>query len=848
MQQAKYSGLDCLQMLVENLRRNINFDAVMTGELKARYLDAPADVLLEIADNLQLKPELVTDLAADFSNYAGPALLPLQNGNWICLLKLSQLAGSKVDLFDPLMNTATNTISVPKDQLLGKAAGQAILFRNLNAVDHSRQTALFCLVNLARHHHMSLDVGRLMHRYAIGETEPGLPLLLEIAIDCNFKCRHTVLSWQKLQHMGNAYPFIGIDRNHKYVIFCGIRQNEGVPELVVSDPGSGNGQVFQFLSQAEYEERFSGEVVLVKKVFTLGGEHPKFGLLWFLPEFIRLSEVFRHLIVTVVMITLIALIMPIFFQVVVDRVLVNKAYQTLNVLGIGMVIAVLFNAGLEFLRNYYLLFATNRIDMATASKTFRHLMRLPVGFFERNPSGMLVKHMQQTEKIRGFLSGNLFFTFLDVLSLVIFLPFLLFYSVELTLVVIGFSAMMALVIAVLIKPFQSRLNELYRAEGKRQSMLVESIHGIRTVKTLALEPLQTKHWNDTSAYAIQSYFKVGKISMSAKSISQILEMLMTVTVIWLGTMLVLHNALSVGSLIAFQMLSMRVSGPLVRMVGLVHEYQQIAVSVNMLGHVMNTPAEEDKGGVTNPLRGAVSFENVTFQYTLDTPQVIRNFSLDIPVGSMIGIVGRSGSGKTTLTKLLQNLYPLNSGLIKIDGIDLREINKAHLRSSIGVVLQENYFFTGTIRENIALTKRNATLDEVVYAAKLAGADEFVSRLPQAYDTVLEENGGNLSGGQKQRLAIARALLTNPAILIFDEATSALDPESESVVQDNLNMIAKGRTVLIVSHRLSIVSGASKILVIDKGEKVDFASHRELLAKDGIYRDFWMQQMERNLKK
>ena len=325
-------------------------------------------------------------------------------------------------------------------------------------------------------------------------------------------------------------------------------------------------------------------------------------------------------------------------------------------------------------------------------------------------------------------------------------------------------------------------------------------------------------------------------------------MLMTVCVIWVGVYLVRDKIITVGALIAFQMLAGRVTGPLVRMVGLIHEYQQIALSVKMLGVVMNTSKEPAGGGVRNALKGNIEFDNVTFQYRPDTPQVIRNFSLDIQQGMTIGIVGRSGSGKTTLTKLLQGLYPVQSGLIKIDGIDLREIDKAHLRSSIGVVLQENYFFNGTVRENISLTKRSAALEEIIYAAKLAGADDFVQKLPKGYDTVLEENASNLSGGQKQRLAIARALLTNPPILIFDEATSALDPESETVIQNNLSAIARGRTVLIISHRLSIVSNATKILVIDNGERTAFASHRELLAMPGTYSEFWHQQMERHLEK
>ena len=416
------------------------------------------------------------------------------------------------------------------------------------------------------------------------------------------------------------------------------------------------------------------------------------------------------------------------------------------------------------------------------------------------------------------------------------------YSVELTLVVIGYSALMACVIACLIKPFQRRLNELYQAEGKRQSMLVESIHGVRTVKSLSLEPVQEKYWDDSTAYAIKSYFKVGKISMTARSISHVLELLMSITVIWLGAHLVFNYQITIGALIAFQMLAGRVTGPLVKMVGLIHEYQQIALSVRMLGVVMNTPMEPEGGGMRNPLRGNVSFENVTFQYRPDLPAVIKNVSFEVPQGGTLGIVGRSGSGKTTLTKLLQGLYNVQQGLVKIDGVDIREIDKSHLRGSIGVVLQENYFFSGTVRENIGMTRRSASLEEIIYAAKLAGADEFIQKLPRGYDTMLEENASNLSGGQKQRLAIARALLSNPPILIFDEATSALDPESEHVIQTNLKAIAKGRTVLIISHRLSIVSNSDNILVIDAGEKVDFGTHRELLGRPGIYQEFWNQQM------
>ncbi len=849
---ADTSGLVCLGSLVANLKRNVNFDALLTDVLKEKYNTEPAEVLLELATTMQLRPEVAENLDAAAASYSGPALARLSDGSrWIFLVNLQQITGEQATIFDPSGAAGNHTINVKVAELKSKLDPHVILFRNLQAVDNSKQSGLFCLASIARHHQYNLDIRQLAHEYAIGEEDVPVHLLRAIASDHHFKTGIARLPWKKLENLGQAYPAIGIKKDGKYLVLCGMRTREDREELVVVDPvelSRNPNEQFLFWNREQYEEACSGRGILIKREFRLADEEQPFGLRWFIPEFLKLKGIFGQIALAVLVLNLIALVTPLFFQIVVDKVLVNKSINTLNVLGIGIVIAILFNGMMEFLRNYLLLFSTNKIDISVATKTFRHLMRLPIEFFERVPSGVLLKHMQQSEKIRGFLSGNLFFSILDLFSLVVFIPFLLLYSVELTLVVLGFSALMALVIACLIKPFQKRLNELYQAEGKRQSMLVESIHGVRTVKSLAIEPVQERIWDNSTAYAIKAYFKVGKISMTAKSISQVLEMLMTVTVIWLGASLVFEVQLSVGALIAFQMLAGRVTGPLVKMVGLIHEYQQVALSVRMLGVVMNTRQEPPGGGVRNPLRGVIDFENVNFQYTPDTPLVIRNFSLEIPLGSTVGIVGRSGSGKTTLTKLLQGLYPLQQGLIKIDGIDIREIDKAHLRSSIGVVLQENYFFNGTVRANICLTKPNATLEEIIYAARLAGADEFVQKLTKGYDTMLEENASNLSGGQKQRLAIARALLTNPPILIFDEATSALDPESENVIQNNLAAIARGRSVLIISHRLSIVSGADKILVLDQGEKSAFASHRELLAQPGTYRDFWQQQMERNLAK
>ncbi len=838
------SGLQCLQPLFSQFRRNVNFAALMTVEVQAEYTENPVQTLLKLAEEQQLRPEKISSPEA-LQSYSGPMLAKLENERWVLLSNSAQLRGEGgVTLFDP--GAGTKFITVPRAQFDERFSGEAVVFRNLAQIDSAQQTKLFAFVSIAKHHDTPVDIREIMHEYAVGEEEVSDPLFREIISDRKFKMKKIRLNWKKLQKSSSVFPCIVIKKNGKYAIFCGFRKNQDESiEAVVVDPESevcNTPERFLFLAQEKFEAEYSGDFILLKKIYKLSDENQPFSLRWFIPEFLKNKGIFGEIALMVVLLTIFSLIVPLFFQIVVDKVLVNQAYNTLNVLTIAILLAVVFNALVNYIRSYLLLFATNKIDISTATKTFTHLMRLPVDFFDRIPSGVLLKHMQQTEKIRGFLSGNLFFTILDLFALCIFIPFLLCYSVTLTLIVLAFSALMALVIACLIRPFQRRLDELYQAEGKRQSMLVESIHGVKTVKSLALEPVEKKLWNDSTAYAIKSYFRVGKISMTAQSLSQMLEMMMTICVISVGAHMVFEHTISIGALIAFQMLASRVTGPLVKLVGLIHEYQQIALSVRMLGVVMNSDPEPMGGGVRNPFKGAVTFEDVSFRYRPDLPEAVKRFSLECPAGSTIGFVGRSGSGKTTLTKLLQGLYPVTQGLIKIDGIDIREIDKAHLRRNIGVVLQENYFFSGTVRANISLPKQNASLEEVIYAAKLSGAAEFIEKLPRGYDTVLEENAANLSGGQKQRLAIARALLTNPPILIFDEATSALDPESEEVIRKNLKNIAKGRTVLIVSHRLSIVSHADRIVVIDKGELAASGTHSELLAIPGIYREFWNQQM------
>ena len=711
-------------------------------------------------------------------------------------------------------------------------------------------TALKCLALVARHHGLDVSADRLVHDYSLEHEEPSTRRLLRIAKESGFHAKFTRLNWKKLRRMGEAFPAIAKLKNGNYVIMVGLRQQpteDGKTEeqIALFDPLADRPD-FIFLNQSQFENAWQGDVILTKRSISLLDSKQPFSLRWFIPEIVRQGVTFTDVAIAALFIHLIALVVPLYFQIVIDKVLVNNAMSTLQVITVGIAIALLFDAVLNFLRGYLLLHATSKIDIRVATRTFGHMVNLPMNFFEQITAGVLTKHMQQTSKIREFLTGNLFLTLLDSTALFVFLPILFFYSVPLSIVVLIFAGLMAATIGALIGPYRRRLEALYRAEGDRQAMLVESIHGMQTVKALSMEPIQRKKWDERSAQAVAMHFRVGKISITATSLSKLLEKFMVVGIVWFGAQLVFQDSLSVGALVAFQMIAGRVTGPLVQLVSLVHSYQEAALSVRMLGSVMNRPAEEGIGQGLRPiLEGRVEFDNVTFAYSPTAQPALQEVSLTIPEGNVVGIVGRSGSGKTTITRLIQGMYRVQSGLIRIDGLDIRELDIIHLRQNIGVVLQDNFLFRGTVRENIAMAKTNATFQEVVYYAKMAGADEFIEQLPQSYDTILEENGSNLSGGQKQRLAIARALLTEPKILVFDEATSALDPESEAIIQRNLSRIARGRTVIIVSHRLSMLTGCDSIVVLDHGKIDAVGSHQQLLHNSKVYSELWNQQMGRH---
>jgi subfamily B ATP-binding cassette protein HlyB/CyaB len=524
---------------------------------------------------------------------------------------------------------------------------------------------------------------------------------------------------------------------------------------------------------------------------------------------------------------------------------VHMSVSTLEVMATGVLIAIAFDAVMSWLRGYFTLRASTRIDMRLARITFRHLLGLPIGFFEQSLAGVVTKHMQQASQIREFMTGKLLSTFLDLPALIVFLPILFLYSVKLALLVLGVTLIMAGIIAILIGPFRIRLRRLYRAEAERQSLLVETIHGARTVKALSLEPRRQQAWEESSALAVRTYIDVRQISLAADTISHFVQQFMSVAIIIFGAIEVFNKDMTVGQLVAFNMLAGRVTGPILQMVGLVHSVQEALMSVKMLGEIMNRPVERNLAtGLTTPIRGEITLEKVSFRYPTSQRPTLDRLTVTIPAGTMVGIVGRSGSGKTTLSALLQGLYFPEEGQLRIDRQNIRDFDLSYLRGQIGVVPQEPFLFRGSVRDNIRIARATASLDEIAQAAQLAGAAAFIEELPQGYDTLLEENGSNLSGGQKQRLSIARALLRHPPILILDEATSALDPESEAIVVRNLAAIADGRTTIVISHRLQTIRNSNFILVMDEGRIVDQGSHDQLLARNLLYRQLWTQQMGR----
>ena len=532
------------------------------------------------------------------------------------------------------------------------------------------------------------------------------------------------------------------------------------------------------------------------------------------------------------------------FQVVMDKVLVHRGVTTLDVLVIGLVVVVVFESVLSTLRAYVFSHTTSRIDVELGARLFRHLVSLPLAWFQARRVGDSVARVRELENIRSFLTGNAITVVLDLAFSVIFIGVMFLYSVPLTLIVLASLPLYVGISLLLVPLLRARLNEKFARGAENQALLVEAITGIQTVKASALEPALAKRWDDQLAAYVSASFRSQSLANYGHQGIDLVGKLVSAAMLWYGARLVMDQQLSVGQFVAFNMFAQRVAQPIMRMAQLWTDFQQTGISMARLGDILNTRTEVPPASAAQlpPLKGRIQFDAVSFRYRPEAPPVLHALSLDIQPGEVIGIVGRSGSGKSTLTKLVQRLYTPEQGRVLVDGLDIGLIDAAQLRRQIGVVLQENLLFNRSVRENIAITDPAAPIEAVMHAAQLAGAHEFVAELPEGYDTIVGEQGASLSGGQRQRIAIARALFTHPRILILDEATSALDYESEAVLHTNMGAICHGRTVIIIAHRLSSVRNANRIIVMDKGRIVEEGAHEALLVMPGgLYAHLWGMQ-------
>ena len=681
---------------------------------------------------------------------------------------------------------------------------------------------------LARFFGIPADAGQLRHQFLGSEKPSGETELLLAAKHLGLKAGAHESCWERLP--ATPLPALAQYQDGRYIVLARVNAEHAL----IQDPLEAAPQT---LPRAIFEESWNGRLLLFTKRAGLRPEDRRFDFTWFIPAIVKHRRLFGEVLTASFFLQLFALLTPLFFQVVIDKVLVHKALTTLHVLAIGMLALVLFEVILGGLRAYVFSHTTSRMDVTLGAELFRHLVRLPLAYFQARRVGDTVARVRELETIRQFLTGSTVTVVIDLFFTVVFIAVLFFYSGWLTLVVLATIPFYVLLSAAVTPVFRARLNDKFNRGAENQSFLVETINGIETVKAMAVEPALQRRWEEQLAGYVRASFRTGTLGNIAGQAASFLNKLTTVAILWLGAHLVMSGELSIGQLIAFNMLAARVSGPLLRIVQLWQEFQQAGISLQRLGDVLNTPPEPsyNPNRTTLPaLAGRIVFDNVTFRYRPDGPEILKRLALDIPAGTTIGVVGRSGSGKSTVAKLVQRLYVPEAGRVLVDGVDLAQIDPAWLRSRIGVVLQENFLFNRTVRDNIALADPGTPLERVIEAAKLAGAHEFILEMPQGYDTVVGEHGCTLSGGQRQRIAIARALIADPRLLIFDEATSALDYESESIIQKNLASICRGRTVIIIAHRLSTVRHADRIYVLDKGQVIEQGTHHELLGLKGYY--------------
>ncbi len=687
-------------------------------------------------------------------------------------------------------------------------------------------SGLEALVTLLHFQGVAADREQIRHR--LGTNKIGASEILRCAKDFELKARSCRTSWPRLAKM--PLPAIAGLRDGRFMVLA----KAGEDEVLVQSPQDSRPAM---MTRAELLELWDGDLILMTRRVGLSDIGRRFDITWFLGAIHKYRRLLSEVLFASFFLQMFALVSPLFFQVVIDKVLVHRSLSTLDVLVIGLVAISMFETVLGILRTYLFAHTTNRIDVELGARLFNHLLALPMAYFQARRVGNSVARVRELENIRNFLTSSALTLAIDLLFTVVFLAVMFAYSPLLTWIVLGSFPFYIAISAGMTPLFRRRLDEKFRRGAENQAFLVESVTGIETVKAMAVEPQMQRRWEEQLAGYVSASFRVLSLGNTASQLVQFISKVVTAGILYFGARLVIEGGLSVGELVAFNILAGRVSAPVLRLAQIWQDFHQARLSVQRLGDILNTTAEPTftpSRARLPAIRGNISFDHVTFRYRVNGREVLHDVSFDVPAGQVVGIVGPSGSGKSTFAKLVQRLYVPESGRVMIDGVDLAMADPWWLRRQIGVVLQENVLFNRSVRENIALADPAMSMERVIAAATLAGAHEFILELDEGYDTIVGERGSTLSGGQRQRIAIARALIADPRILIFDEATSALDYESERIIQHNMKEIAKGRTVLIIAHRLSTVRAADRIVTLEHGRLVEDGTHDALIKTGGRY--------------
>ncbi|WP_229187164.1 peptidase domain-containing ABC transporter [Bradyrhizobium oropedii] len=703
------------------------------------------------------------------------------------------------------------------------------------------QIRLQALVQVARHHGVELDVNEF--RGDASQSLPSAAAMSEWAQNAGLWSRAIRTGWRNLLRMSSAEPVVLLFKDGSAGLMVGAIAEQHV--ILMREPSGPPEAQPVAVDELRLAQVWDGEAILVRANRGRTAADTPFSLRWLSDLVLQEHRSLRDIGIASVTISFLTIFPPLLVMTMVNKVLQFHSTSTLILLSAVMAVVVVYEAILGHARRLIIAVVGARLDARLNLHVFNRLLRLPLDYFERHPAGETMFRIAQVYKVRQFLTGRLLTTFLDLITLCVLLPFLFYLSPILASIVLGCAVVILLIILAYLKPMREMYSRVTTAETWKSATLGETIVGIKTVKALALEPQRRSLWDERIAEAGKWQLAFSKLSNWPQTLVTPIERIMVIGTVMLGAYIAMNDpsGYMVGGLFAFLMLSGRAAQPLVGLARLIEEYEEIGAAIGEAASVLNRPAESNarSAGLRPKFAGEISFQDVTFTYMNTTVPALDRVTFSMPAGTTLGIVGRSGSGKSTITRLLQGINRDYKGFVKIDGVDLRDVDLRHLRQSLGVVLQENFLFRGSIRDNIIAGRPGLTLSDAVYAARLAGAEEFIERMPSGFDTYIEEGSPNLSGGQRQRLAIARALITDPRILVLDEATSALDPESEAVVTGNLERIASGRTMIIVSHRLSSLVACDQILVLEQGHIVDCGKHDVLVERCAIYRQLWNQQ-------